>query len=814
MSRHKWLVSALIALTAASGAVAGGNDDGSGEVVADGKIVGRVTLRAPQQERFQLRAVLPVPPTAVRSTDKPVPLAVVGHDGLTVPTQVNVVTRYPDAPQGAAVVEVVAEVERPPGADPGDELFFDVAQHSHPPGKMKLKRSVRDMLGTPGGLLLHTKDVFGNVYTADLFSQVLAKDRRARTLRKGNLVTEYAMHEILLPKSPQGGSEGTLNHMMGVHAYVTTYAKREFFSLDLHVHNGMDGLDKDDPVDDAMRELYFEHLTLRVPKGWKAAVCFPSPTWGGGSNDGDWNHYALVEARPDGKLHYIPRQARFVRRLVVFREDAREEALATLAQENLGFCVEGDGPAGNELWSWWNADTARFLSQAHRLPNLDHVGKAPIRAKLAAEFAECAERLADGSPGGYPLESGVLGWAQPWGVPYGGMTGGNEIMISDGVETAYAASRDGYRLAQLRARCYIDRQPSALYTKNGEPTSYENLLVTEGFGAPYVDGYFFLLPNGGSDPFGFNEAPTFQSAAAQKQGRVPPYQASLSGWMPIDFQHYIRYTRSLKVLAWLGNDTLAKGQIEHAAEMFRLSFHPYANTAYGHVQGSGLLARELHVQEFPGQGLDFQRGEGWGVDVTVAAYALSDGRVRDRYYPWFQRVARVVAEGQSTCSGNLMASPIGKLLDGKANIRLVPHSAFAENSIQGMRRHVFEGRDRGQFDRLGDVILGSATAQISGGFWNEAWGAPYYYVGTGLSGQKGEFCFDIPNWAKSSYGDGMNYYSSLAYAYELSGDEEFLFRAAQMLGGGDLETQLLQDGTNNLCNQAVLLATVQEPPTE
>ena len=45
--------------------------------------------------------------------------------------------------------------------------------------------------------------------------------------------------------------------------------------------------------------------------------------------------------------------------------------------------------------------------------------------------------MASGSAGNYPLKSAALGWAQPWGVAYGGMSGGDEINIFDGLRTDF-----------------------------------------------------------------------------------------------------------------------------------------------------------------------------------------------------------------------------------------------------------------------------------------------------------------------------------------------------------------------------------------
>ena len=41
------------------------------------------------------------------------------------------------------------------------------------------------------------------------------------------------------------------------------------------------------------------------------------------------------------------------------------------------------------------------------------------------------------------LYSGNMGWSQPWGVSYGGMTGSDEINPFDGVEIADTASHAG-----------------------------------------------------------------------------------------------------------------------------------------------------------------------------------------------------------------------------------------------------------------------------------------------------------------------------------------------------------------------------------
>jgi hypothetical protein len=106
------------------------------------------------------------------------------------------------------------------------------------------------------------------------------------------------------------------------------------------------------------------------------------------------------------------------------------------------------------------------------------------------------------------------------------------------------------------------------------------------------------------------------------------------------------------------------------------------------------------------------------------------------------------------------------------------------------------------------MIVNNAYAQISPGFWDPATDQPYAWVGVGPVGMDREYCNDIPDWAKSTYSK-TSYYSSLAYAYEYSGDSIFLYRASQMLGGGDLLSLLQDQGEYQLELSAGMLAILQ-----
>ncbi len=791
---------------------AGQGDDEPGDPVSPGDVVASLEVPVPDQDIFILRGTLPLPRGTYHERDRHVPLVVVNPDGTAARTQVETVTQYPSATDGVDVVEVIARVRKPPRSETGERVRYDVAYMPHPERDIQVDPDVRSFFEGEDRLVLRTEDVFGNSYSADLFHDVGSNSGEVEVMRQGELCKEFRTHEILLPDNPVDGNHGTLPHMMGVHTNVRFWANEKFYSLDLHVHNGMDGNDPDSEVDDAMQKMYFDALELVMPQGWKLLAAFDHPYFGAPRNEGGSRVWPFVKPMAGDSLHMMPMQGRFVRRFVVAKTGFESRARSVLGEEGLAFCVPGRTPTGSENWSWWNGDTARYFPQSHRLPNLDHVNTADVRAGLSAKLTQYSNQVATGTSGNYPFTEQGLGWAHPWGIQYGGMTGGDEIWLYDGVTTAATCSQEGYRLAQLVSRCYIDRQPTALYSKTGRPSAVSDWLHETGLQGPWLPMYFSLRPKlPSNDPFGFGNAPTFQNVAAANQGRLPHYDERLDDYYAIDLQHYIRYTRNQKVLIWLGNDSIAKKEMELAAEMFRLGFHEYNNSNYGHIQGSGLKAKLIETAETPGRGLGFGRGESWGTDAALTAYATGSRQLRARYYPWFQKIAQVLEAGQSDCTGCIQSWASTNYLNSQYRLRQSYETAITENAIQGMLRTVFEGQSEAWANRLEQVILNSAYASISPIFWNEEEGAPWNYIAVGSFDGETLYCGeDVPQGAHSYNVDRSQYWSSFAYAYEINQDPEFLLRAAQMAQTGNLYSSLIGSGLGNLGNTAGLVALVQE----
>lgn len=780
-----------------------------GAAARDGEVVATLALEAPAAEEFVLHGTLPVARGAVPLDAKDVPLAVLQIDGGDVaPTQVEVVSRYPSDEDGADVVEVIARVRRPLGVPPGKRVSYPVVLQSQPHGTVALHPDVAELFSTDGALELRASDVFGHVYRADL-PGLLQDPDRALTVRDGALVRERRVHAPLLPEQPKGGPEGTLPHLMGVHAYVRTLDAEPFFFLDLHVHNGFDGLLQTTSDDDALQEIFFRRFELRLPYGWRVFHAFEHPAIGNSHRTGPWVDHRLLGDQPYDKLYVMPRQSHFVRRLAIAPADAGAKARAALEERHLAFCRPGtDTEGGGKLWSWWNRDTARYFAQRQRLPQLEHVDLQGLREWFESELAYREWQLAEGRAGKYPLYSGRLGWAQPWGVQYGGMTGGDEIFLFDGLQTAAAASRAGYRLAQLTMRAYMDRQPTALYDLHGRPTTVDD-VVFDGPGGPYVTATFSLLPKSG-DPFGFDDAPTFQTEAVEAADLAPWWRADLAAYSPIDHQHYVRYTRNLKVLTWLGNDSLAKAELEAAAENFHFSFHQYPFDKWGYIEPNGLLWRMKLVEEDPHEGLPIGRGEAWGLDVAAAAYSTAGPEFRARTRPWLELVVRTIENGQSTCTGNLMALHVGKLLDGRFLVRRSNESAFLEHALLGINESVLRGADEERAAAVDQMVVKSVRSGLNPPYWSEEHEAAWMTVAVSPQDHSHpEYCDRVPPSGFDGPMDIEYPWSPIAYAYQLSGDAFFLHRATQLAGGEDVWEALHEDGLKGIEGRAAILALVQ-----
>ena len=774
--------------------------------VAAGQTVAVIELSAPVGSEFVIRATVPVPRGTFPRADGLVPFSVREPGGAVVLAQVEHVAAYPNAQDGSSVVEVIARVQLPAGTLPETRLKYEVINNPHASAAPILTQKVRDLLAARDSMVLASKDAFGHEYRIDL--------RRGKngikTLRAGRWLRQRRYYGAMQPVTPNKSAHtGTLEHLFGVHSYVTTYSGEDVIGIDLRVHNGPSGKDKQNPIDDPNFRIYFESLRFLIPNGWTLLQAFEDPMFGAAYPEGPMTAVPIVMPNASKQLHVFPVQGQMERRFVLTPIGNEARALEVLNEQGLAFVRKGVSPTGQPLYSWWNSTTANYFPQRHMLPDLSHIGASACRQKMNGQLIKFRNIMKLGSnPNAYPIHSPRLGWAHPWGVKYGGMTGGADIFVYAGMTTAWGASNSGYRMAQLRHRMYTDRHPNALYNKNGEPTSLFD-WITKGPNFEYVYMNFYMKLLKGNDPFGFSTSPKFQSQYVASVSKQPSYQADLLAHDSIDLQHLIRYTHSPKILAWLGNDAMAKDDLLMQAELVRLSYHDYYNSPGAAATVSGLLADIQFVNQYPNKGFSFGRGEGWGMDVMAASYALGTPSWRAAALPWFETVVDTVAKGQSRCSGVIQAIVSSKMFTNY-RARQSIESAIVENALWGVRRTVFLGVNSPISRRINLILSASLRAMVSAPAWDSVLHGPASILAVGpLDLNVKPFCGTKPPGGTLAGIDKYQVWSSYAYGYELTGNKLFLSRALEMTQGSDLRKSLENSKFVNIENRAALLALTE-----
>jgi hypothetical protein len=802
----------LMALAFAAGCAGGGSHD---IPLNPGDTAAVLELGAPGPTSFTLHGTIPLPKHTFPRNDGLLPFVIVDQEGGVTSAQAEIVSRYPNDADGADVIEVSSEVARPSTSQPGDRLRYVVRYAPHPSPAYAGDPDVDDLLAQPASVVLRTSDCFGNSYSADLYADVNAPSGNlVRTLKDGAVEKQVVTHSTLMPDLPITGPQATLPHMMGAHAYFTRIANAPFFALDLRVHNGADGLDHQDPSDDPLGKIYFRSLELRLPQGWSLENAIDDPFFGAPYDEGGWRVWPIVQPLSGGKMHVMPAMSQFHRRLAVVKVGSETRALSHIKEESIAFVRPGTSPNGFQLFSWWNPSTARYFPQRQRLPALDFMGLPDLRAHDEGTLAGRLAQLASGSAGSWPAESPGLGWAQPWGTQDGGMVSGEEIVLYDGVTAACAASTAGYRLHQVMHRMYTDRQCNVLFDKNGLPTSLEEWIVHGPTGPTVPIWWYNEAMLWAQDPFGFNQAPTFQQDYVAASGLAPDYEVALAGYQPIDEAHLVRYVHDTLALVWLGNDAIAKDDLRMQAEGFRFAYHMYPQDQWGAIQPTGMLAARNYVDQHPGWGFAYGRGEAWGLDTMCAAYSTQDAAWRALTKPWFGLVADLVRDGQSTCSGVIQATGLNNVFNGQYRCRQSIEASITENALVGARESVFRDDDDAHTTEVNSILEKSIYAMIGPLVWVDAWHGPQAMIAVGpFDATLPPYCTWIPQ--DGSYGipDHYQIWSSFAYAYAITGDHTFIDKATQATGGGDLLQNLMQNSLDpintNIRNQVALLALMQ-----
>ncbi|MCP5022180.1 MAG: hypothetical protein GY930_10420 [bacterium] len=771
------------------------------------------THAAPTQVEYTLHGTLPIPSGTWDGDRQHPTLTVRNYDGSLAPTQMEVVTR--SSTGDPEVVELIARVQRDPATAPGTQIDFEVVLHAGTPAPIQVESEIQQLIRLPEQIVMRTADVYGNEYEADLLADL--HTGLGRVLKSGSQLMQLGSHEMLLPSA--GSDPATcLPHMMGLQVYTTVFSGGSAIALDLIVHNAMTGLDEETETDDLMDDLYFFNLRMEIPQGWVLLSAFENPHETGLVNlpGGNRAEMQIVNALPNGKLHLLPRQARFTRRFYLARETAEglEQARALKTKAHMALLKRPRTQSQRSgQWSWWNPTTSFYYPQKFPLPVLSDFDLGIIEGQLQSRFDRVVQQTSSGGTGLYPFVTAAMGWCHPWGIPYGGATGGDEINFVDGLKTAVTESITGYRLAEISAKAYMDRQPVGFYGLDGAPLRSRDLLQLDPQSRFYISAHFQLSPSGIHDFPRFDLAPKNHIQTVLSQGLQPDYETDLRGWDHVDIQHLIRYTRNYKTLIWLGNDALAKDEMRLIAELYRLSYPEVRASAWNHVQGTGMLFDQNYVLNNPQQGVGVGRGEAWGMDACCTAYAVSGSDFRTRFRPWFQLFADVIRDGQSACTGNLVSFYISNYFGGQYRVRQSFEVAMVEQSLRSIGECVFKNLPGSTYVELRNAQIGSTYSSVNAPVWDETMGGPLFRVGVGSSqGGPSDFCQSTPPGATSNFVDHTDYWNAIAYTQAVAPDPLLLTRIQRMI---DMATTVQGvsplHGTNRIEARAAMLYLLETP---
>ena len=809
-----------------------------------GQVVATFESTLGPDSSFLLHGTLPVPAGTLIPGVRSAPFALRNPNGDLLATQLEAVSRFANPGAGADVIEVIAQVQAAPGARRGDLVRFDLVlcdpSETSAPATRELTTGssaasllaqgpaapgtgLAQLLAQPSAIRLSGRDASGALFAlAPLAEPPLAILRDGAVERE---VKTYGLMELEASGPESGGPKlAPLPHLFGVHAYARVFAGGSRLELDLRINNGASGLDE---ASSPLNDVYFAELTLDVPDGFVVLEDVAAP----GSRGQATGRYDLVAPATGetawtfpGPVHFMPAQAQFHRRLVIVPAGSTEAKAVQgsgvpVTQAGLAFCSpgKGEGLPGGQLLSWSNPATPSFLAQAQVLPSLQHLGIAKLRADQDREYRQGLQELV--APG--KADQPRLGWAHPFGVAYGGMTGGSGIHLLEGVTAAMTASQPGYQSLVNLHRRQTDRMPVAFYNSDGQPGSFGDWVqpATHPGRSDYVPFSYFngSTPTrhkpGKVDAFGYHRAPGHQLDFVRSQGLQPDYEAELAAFQPHDTQHLIRYTRAPKALAWLGNDSLAKDDLWLLAETFRLEYHQLPNSSGGYVQGTGLLAAMAEVEQRPGKGFDIGRGQGWGLDAVAATYALSrDDSWRERTRTqWLDVIVDLVAAGQSECSGIIQSKRTGRWLGGKYQVRQSIEQAILESGLEAILVRAYRDVDLVRAAELDRILRASYRSMISDLAWPKGNGGPWSHLAVGTKDGSEVFCDagDLPGDGHDEYTDGYQVGQSLARGFARTGEQAFLERAAELAGDRDLRRDLEAGGLKNIANLAALLELAQ-----
>jgi hypothetical protein len=573
--------------------------------------------------------------------------------------------------------------------------------------------------------------------------------------------------------------------------------------------------------------LYFERLQLTIPELWGAVSMWPEPQAGEVFTfNGNIRVLPLIKRMPGPQMHFMEQRHERGFRYWLHPQGRLAKALELSERKGWAHAIDQvvNPTTGERTWSFHNADTSGYFPQGLPMPDLSHVDG--LREGLISTKNALYNQISNAYSVG-PGEAILLedGFRNPYGVTYGGMTGGVNINPYQGMETLWSGQREGLLHAYAVMRCYNDRQPGAMYEDNGssfDPTdpAYLDKDGTQPYRL-YSNVFSTSYPNIVHDaPWNWHSQDPFHEQYVEANNLVPAYRNPLVNFAPIDTQHMWRYSRMIKMLVYLDNDPLARRRMEAACELLRATYY------------DGPEGRLRGFLNGPGEiGGGFGREHAAAGDFAAAAYAMGRTQWRARWKPWFETYADSMDHIQSP-GGIWMALTHGKVAtseplgDGHVayfrSMRPNEH-VYSMHALRGIQETVFgEDADPPRHARARQMIkLGGRAMWRMLWRWNEDLSGPngnglWDRVAVGQIGANPLMVRNHTHLPPQMWEPGLaldSYRTGLGLTYWLVEERPLTAEMVDSLvtysGTTDFLGAAMSQGLNNIFNDCALLAFLQ-----
>lgn len=567
---------------------------------------------------FVARGTLPLPPGVPWSPHCPFGLR---REGVVYPCQWWPVAFHADG--STSVVELAATVAGIDTVDPSDPwVEYEIVTSAVPypleaPG---IDSGITSLMLLSGNVRLRVLDSLGNRYEASLSLPVESGESILEVLGRARGV--YYTRGLL---GLQGGAPDALPFLGGFHAWFTVNNAGHVVELDLRWHNSVWN-----PGGPMAPDVIFEKVELLLPDAWAVEPRWPMPTAGLAYGEPEGAQpiavFPLIEAGPTP--HLLRQRGHLTWRVVLYRPGDEEHAVDAIKRR-------GWGTVRGEERGWQDPTTMAWTASQTATPDLS-AWEPGIGQTLLDDRAALEQALADGTPYFYAGGLGALGPYHPIGVPYGGLTGGNEIFQTHGTDVLWTGQPAGLVAEEIRHRMVMDRQFGWFYGLDSALVDAFDLVDPSGdLPVNVFDNDFIEIDTYGA--LGFELAPDLY---ADVQPR-PTYEDTILGTTPYngleqhDAQHGVRATYPLKTLVWAANDRMARHDLIAQAALWHMQLH----------DGPSGRLRFLKnwAQQHPNVAGEFGRGEAWMLDGIATWYALSWPGTREHLNDWFALALETVA---------------------------------------------------------------------------------------------------------------------------------------------------------------------------